>query len=365
MDTVTHALFGSAVSDGWFRKRLGPAATPFALLVSSIPDIDVVAYFISAGKAWATHRGYTHAFPVLALAGPALGYAGYRLAGKTASWAAWTALAWICLFGHTVLDLMTSWGTMPLLPFSPARISWDVAPIVDAFMTSVLLAAFVANRLLRRECVETFPNPLAYPVVHEHPRRRRIAARVGALAVLLVLAYLAIGFQQNRQAVRSARGELEASGFQPVELRALPVMFTYIAWEIVARDVEGRIRKAHYSSWAPPRPMRFTEFPAPGGELAERALATADGRMFRWYTQNMVGSEPPERVDGGWRVRLVDRRFALPGHPGAPRFAMEFAFDAHKQPVRADARAAGFGDVADELAAWWRLTRYGDAGRAD
>ncbi|MDR1611312.1 MAG: metal-dependent hydrolase [Planctomycetota bacterium] len=362
MDTVTHALLGAGMADCWFRRRLGPVAAPLALIAAAAPDLDMIAYFVSPETAWATHRGYSHSLLALALAGPAFGSLGWLFAKRAGPWILWTLLAWLCLFSHTFLDLATSWGTMPLLPFSNARISWDILPIVDVFMSSVLLTSFIANRLLRRERVETFLNPLAYPVTHKHPGRRSAADRVAAVAVILAAAYFCVGWLQNRQTVRIAREALAASGFPAVEVRALPIMFTFIAYDIVARDADGVIRKAHYSSWAPKAPV-FAEFPAPKGGLAETALNTVQGRLFSWHAQGMVGALPPRAEGEGWRLTLVDRRFSAPTDIARPGWAMDFVFDRNRRVVSAAAERIRFPAAAlgDELKAWWFLTRYGDA----
>lgn len=363
MDTLTHTLVGSAISDGWFRRRLGPVATPFALVMSALPDIDILTYFIAPEYAWMHHRGYTHSFLPMLVASPVFGYAGYRIAKKNGSWFLWSLLAVLCLFSHTIIDLVTSWGTMPLLPFSSARISWDVAPILDVFVFSVAGASFVANRILRWERVDTFLNPLKYPIVHRHPRRQRAADRVGMIAAILVVLYLLIGWQQNRQTVRIAREELARGGVEAVEVRALPIMFTYIAWDIAARDANGTVYNAVYSSYAP-RSMRFTAFPTlPRDEIAGE-LATPEGCLFAWYSQNMFVADR-EWLDSGSRVSLRDRRFFGLVNPAESRFVMEF--DKDPSGTVTDIRSVQGGpeniDLREELRRLWGLMWDGrDAG---
>lgn len=372
MDTLTHALAGAALSDAFFRQRLGRWATPFSLAVAALPDIDVVAYFFSAETAWAHHRGYTHAFFIMILAAPILGAAGWLLGRRDerardgAKWGWWTLLALVCLvIAHTPLDLATSWGTMPLLPFSNARLSWDLVPILDIFMTSVLLASFVANRLLRWERVDTFLNPIAFPVVHEHPRRRRAADWTALVAVVLVAAYLFIGFLQNRQTVRIARKALADAGIEAVEVRALPIMFTYIAWGVAARDADGNVYNAFYSSYAP-KPMVFDRHPTARSNAVSRALAGRDGALFRWYTQGMFVAEEELAADGAVTVRLSDRRFFTMSERGRPRFVVEFREDYPGGPFSAAPRQMGFGnvDIRRELELLWDLTWTGEDGAA-
>lgn len=360
MDTVTHSLVGAAVSDAWFRKRLGPVATPFALVVSALPDADILAYFVSRESAWTQHRGYTHSFFVQLLAAPLIGLAAYFIAKGRGRWVEWSGLALICLWGHTVFDLITSWGTMPLLPFSNARISWDVVPILDIFLTSVTAASFVANRILRWERIQTFLNPLAFPIVYRHPRRQRAADIVAVVAVALVATYLLVGWLQNRQTIRIAARELAAAGVEAVEIRALPIMFTYLSWDVVARDGDGVIYQAPYSSYAP-GPMRFTAYASQDNPSVRQAVASPQGRMFAWYSQNMYTADSHSGPNGEVVV-MRDRRFFSPRNPGQSRFVMEFAEDASGNIVSVQSRQVGMDamNLRDELYGYWGLTIHGD-----
>lgn len=360
MDTVTHALTGAALSDALFRRRLGPLATPFSLIVAALPDADMVTFFFSPESAWAHHRGYTHSlFPML-VAAPIFGYAGYRASRRQGSWRLWTLLAILCLFSHTFLDIVTSWGTMPLLPFSRARISWDMAPVLDVFMFSLTLASFVANRLLRWERKDVPLNPVAFPVVHKHPTRTRVATWVTRVALVLAVLYFAVGFRQNRQAVSYARDELAGQGITATEVRALPVMFTYIAWQIAARTEDGTVYNGAYSSYAP-KAIEFKRYDTLSRAEIRDILSTKDGDMFAWYSQNMfVASKDGGSADG--KIRLADRRFWGLMEPQESRFAMNFEKDATGRwhAERAAHARLNRNVVRDEFVALWRLTWRGE-----
>ena len=359
MDTVTHALLGAAVSDGWFRKRLGPVATPFALAAAALPDLDMFTYFIAPENVWANHRGYTHAFFLMLLAAPVIGTAGYFISKRNGAWRLWTLLALLCLFSHTVIDLVTSWGTMPWLPFSNARVSWDVAPVLDVFMFALTCGAFVANRILRWERVDTFLNPLKYPIVHRHPRRQRAADRVGQVTVVLAVLYLLLGWHQNRQTVRIAREELTKMGVEAVEVRAMPIMFTYIAWHIAARDAEGAIYNAVHSTYAP-GPLHFRKYPTLPREDVARILATPGGALFAWYSQNMFVADRERSADGS-RIYLRDRRFFGLTRPEDSRFEMAFdeGPDGSLSSGRSEQKGLDGVDVREELRRLWELTWRG------
>lgn len=370
MDTLTHALAGAVVSDACFRRKLGPIATPFALIVAASPDVDIITYFISPQSAWANHRGYTHAFFLMLLAASVIGWIGWRLSGRQGGgWTRWAFLALLCLCSHTIIDLVTSWGTMPWLPFSRSRESWDIAPILDVFTFSVTATSFLANRLLRFERVDTFLNPLAFSVVHRHPGRQKAADWTARIALGLLVCYLLVGWRQNRQVVDLARRELAATGVRAEEVRALPLMFTYIAWGIVARDAEGTLYNAVYSTYAP-KPMRFVRFPSDRGPEVERALATPEGKMFAWYSQGMYAArlETVER-DGVTRreVHLCDRRFFALSHSYQPRFCMFYAEDENGKALPVRFKQLSFRDIdrGEELRRLRQITFDGEVHNPD
>ncbi|MDR1535962.1 MAG: metal-dependent hydrolase [Planctomycetota bacterium] len=361
MDTLTHALAGAAVSDGWFRNRLGPLATPAALVLAALPDLDIpVSWLWSPDNPWLVHRGYSHGFLPTLLAAPLVGLALARLTGRPASFQSWTLLAWSCFYSHIVLDIVTSWGTMALLPFSRSRLTLDAAPMLDIFVFSLSLASFIGNRWLRRERVETFMNPLAKPMVRRHPRRVRWAGRLARPAAILILCYLLVGWLQSRQAAEIARKELAAAGIEVVETRALPLLFTQLAWEIAARDRQGNIYNAVYSSFARKR-MRFIRRRMGSGPAVAAALASREGERFAWFTQGMFTAES-EAASDGERVSLRDWRFFSLIPPRDPRFVLEIDFDSGLNFRASRESRTALGGLGEELNLLWRLTFFGESG---
>ncbi len=356
MDTVTHALLGAALSDAGFRKRLGPVATPFALFTAALPDIDIPAVMLLGYHPWLEHRGYTHSLLPQLLAAPLLGLAGWLLAGKKGRFHQWALLAVICLFSHTFLDLATSWGTMPLLPFSWRRISWDLAPIIDLFVFSLTCGSFLLNRILRWERVVQPLNPVAYPIVHEHPRRRNAADWLARLVVILCAVYFLVAWHQNRQTVRKAREALQAEGIVPMEVRASPIMFTYIAWEIAAKDAAGNIHNAVHSSYAP-QPMQFVKFANADDPAVEKLLSHPDAQRFLWRTQGMAVASKVKDDEEGEVVRFQDRRFFSLAKTWPSRFVHEYRVGPQGEPERIAVRRMGLTSQAaySELRRLWEL----------
>lgn len=355
MDTVTHALVGAAISDSWFRSRLGKWSTPFSLALGALPDIDVVTRLISFDYFLTHHRGITHSFLPQILVTPLLGYIGYRLAKRGASLRSWLILTILCLSSHTLFDLMTSWGTMPMLPLSAKRISWDVVPVFDALILFITASSFTLNRFFRRR---RSGNITASDGVHDFDSQYK-PIWIARFALVLLALYVFLGWEQNRRTVQQANDKLANMGITVEEIRALPIMFTHFAWEVAARDSEGNIYNAVYSSFAN-GPMRFLKIEGLSHKELAPILATPDGRLVAWYTQGMyVGSR--ETNEDGSRYLIQDRRFFALNKPEQSRFEMEFTESPSgtgfsSRLVRMGARNV---NVKEEFLALWNLTWQG------
>jgi inner membrane protein len=161
MDNLTHSLVG-AVMGRLGLKRLSPRAMPALIIAANLPDIDS---FVARGVGCdpiAAHRGFTHGIgglitmPLLAVAiilcweklrpgkeGP------LRLGG----------LFLACFLGvlsHPLLDLMNTYGTRLLEPFSHRWFYADTLFIVDPWIWVMLILglemSWRAERLGRDWC---------------------------------------------------------------------------------------------------------------------------------------------------------------------------------------------------------------------
>lgn len=153
MDTVTHGIAGALLAQSFVPERQGRLAPRALTLGAVLPDVDFLADFVSNNPLIhaEVHRGITHSFlmlPVWAL----------LLGGLTSRWddrRRWLLLS--CLYGagialHVCLDLITSYGTMILSPWSRDRFAWDITFFVDLLLTAaVLLPQLLASIYSARE----------------------------------------------------------------------------------------------------------------------------------------------------------------------------------------------------------------------
>ncbi|ADU62924.1 MAG: metal-dependent hydrolase [Pseudodesulfovibrio sp.] len=140
MDPVTH--ISSGVMGALAARRWLPGArylVPFAMLCAWIPDADI---FFGDGDPefdLLHHRGITTSFfggLVMALALAAI----YRRISRNTSFAAAAFFAYAMILTHIWLDLITTYGTQILAPFSTHRFALDGAFIIDPLFTLMALA---------------------------------------------------------------------------------------------------------------------------------------------------------------------------------------------------------------------------------
>ncbi len=333
MDPVSQAVLGGAIVEAGFRDRLGRNAGWYGAACGAAPDLDIVTMLWGDWTFLAYHRGATHSLLILPAIALGCGWLGHRFA-RTGSLGAWTAAALAALLSHPLLDWGTSYGTQLLWPLSDGRFALDAIAVIDPLYTLPLLVAFVVARRRR---------------AHESSIRR--AAWI-ALAVSSL--YAGFGFWQSRIALERGHEALTEAGVEVAELRATPTLFNTIVWRLTARDATGDLVAGFVSTLAshPPAYRRLAKASHP---LAERALASDEGRLFSEFAQGFVHVELEPRPGGGHAVHLIDVRYNfLTALRSSPFEAMaEFDADGRLLSVtrarRLDSMAQG-AKIREELA---------------
>lgn len=149
MDPVTHlssGLMGGLAARRWFpeAKFLPPAC----MLAAWMPDVDI---FFGDGPEFNLlyHRGISTSFLgalVLALALAGL----YRLVSRRTPFVKIAALFYALALTHVWLDLITTYGTQLLAPFSNHRFALDGAFIVDPVFTLTALLLLATAGLIKK-----------------------------------------------------------------------------------------------------------------------------------------------------------------------------------------------------------------------
>jgi len=352
MDTVTHALLGTAIAEAAFREKLGAKALLFGAGLAMLPDADVVVGLAGPWEILKYHRGPTHSLIVVALLSPLIGWLLWLWLGKHARpprvdpglhgqplrvspWS-WILLTFAALVQNPLLDLCTSYGTQLFWPLTKGRFAIDAVAIIDPLYTLPLLAAFLIA------CV---------------PGIRRLSRTFSACMLVLTTGYLAFGFLQMERARSLALAQLAREHFPAVVVRATPTPLTNnLLWRITARDESRNLRVGLVSTWEP-RPIRFIHLDWPEGPLVAKTLRSANGGIFDWFADGLV-SVHVEHQGLGTAVILEDQRYGNVLDPTRSYFAADALFDPSGRLTEVSLLGGRRSlDLRRELAAAWKLVR--------
>ncbi len=330
MDNVTHAALGLAVAEAAFPWLRG-TGLGLALVASELPDIDI---FFGWGNPWSmvtTHRGITHSILLVPVAAAALASIWSWLS-SAGTFATFFLLALVCLLGHVFLDVLTTYGTQILEPFSRHRVGWGWVAVIDPVVTIALLAGGLA----------------AWWVRSRHPG---LAGHLALAGLLVTAAYVGLGGLMHARAMRQIARQTASLG-KPIAADATPQLGTIFLWRLlynngttfwVARynSLSGRLTGAVSQpagldpSLAPllevPEAQVFRNFAGglvrPHLEAADPDVLVLEDMRFSWPTGSPVGlwalrmrfqrdGQGPPRL---LKAEFLQRRLRFNGGPAGER----------------------------------------------
>jgi membrane-bound metal-dependent hydrolase YbcI (DUF457 family) len=283
MDTVTHGLTGWLIARSLPEKwKCGHPKTAAAVvsLGAVLPDVDNVASLLGSETYLRVHRGLSHSIPGLLLTSlvMALLFARY---GRLKDPRAVFLLAILGQLSHVALDLLNSYGTQLLLPFSDARLSLDILFVVDLVFTGIIVAGLAWSR--------------------------REAARART-AMTVLAAYVGIAALCHAGARDAVRDAALREGVAVVSAQALPTL-PYVEVPSPARVSLVSSAVASVSPVLGKRAedgvSRALEIPFPAGPIAWNGFVD-DGRAYMraeiepltgrvsWKQRALHGSDVPE-----------------------------------------------------------------------
>ena len=307
-----------------------PRRIAAGFFAAAFPDSDFVLGFVSPILYLETHRGVTHSLlllPVWALV------VAWLLSKILREPRGWRALYGICALGigaHIAGDLITSFGTMLLAPFSNARFGVGTTFIIDLWLSGIILAGLLASIVWRR-------------------------TRVPALAASVALCGY-VGFQAvlKERALEFGREYALGQGLEKAAISAYPRAVSPFNWTVYASD-ELAHRFAHVNlrraeplpaahdfvgrldaAFLPLALARWETRTRYGASAAEQAIARAAWEspalgFLRWFAEKPALEDITTGSDCAW---FVDLRFVNPGRDWVP-----FRFGACRDAPGAEWRA--------------------------
>jgi inner membrane protein len=159
MDTLTHALSGALLARATASKDAPPRSLPRRIAAGffacAAPDLDFVVSFIGPVQYVENHRGVTHSLILLPLWAFLLSWLLAKILrepdrhGK-AGWRALYGITAMAIGLHVAGDLITSYGTMILAPFSDWRAGIGTTFIIDLWFSGIIIVGLLGCLFLRK-----------------------------------------------------------------------------------------------------------------------------------------------------------------------------------------------------------------------
>jgi inner membrane protein len=310
MDTITHGLVGAIAAQAAFSPKLGRKATLCGFVAGVLPDADgLLRNAADPLFRMEYHRHFTHALLFVPLGG-LLAMLPFLLT----PWGRrnWKTLYLACTLAygmHAPLDLVTSYGTLLLWPFTWERVKVDWMPIIDPLCTIPLLL-FVIWSCARKN------------------------ARIAVVGVCVGLFYISLGAMQEWRGLQMQERLAASRGHTVERGRVLPTLGNLVVWRSIY-VADGKIHADAFRLWIPGRtsyvpgesvPLltRPPNDPGMPADLRERLAREFD--RFSWFADGYVARSPqdpsviadmrytqePQGVQSLWGIRLVPERQKAP-----------------------------------------------------
>jgi inner membrane protein len=290
MDPLTHALSGALLA-----RAVVPQGRQVARYVAAgalacmAPDLDFL-WAWTPEEYIARHRGITHSFLLLPLWALGVSWLLAKILRDPGGWRAYYGIAAGALALHITEDLLNTYGTMILAPFSGWRAAIGTTFIIDLWFSGILAAGLVFCLFSRTR-----------------------APAISALAVLA--AY--VGFQcvLREQALDFARAHAARQGMSEVQVHPRPV--SPFNWTVFASDGE----KHDMASVNLVRRVPKTWHPGEGFiARLDAPYLPLDSAV--WVTRYRYGTSDAARARQAWNSEALSafRRFAaVPAFDGKER----------------------------------------------
>lgn len=304
MDSLTQIVLGAAVGEAVLGKKIGNRAMLWGAVAGTIPDLDVLARYITDTiTATEIHRGFSHSIVFAILMAPLLGWSVHQIKKRTdVGWKGWSWLFFWGLFTHPLLDAFTTWGTQLFWPFQ-WRLAFNSIFVIDPlytlpFLICLLAAAFSNTNTTKRNRFNTWG----------------IYISSGYLLLTVILKGIAFNTITN---------DLDNKKIEYTQLSTRPAPFNTIVWNANVDSKDAYLIGDY--SFFDSQPIQWQRFPKQREKASpilnkpevQRLIDVAEG----WYIL--------ENVQGQWYFN--DLRFGLiPLADGQHQFVFRYRLEIHK-----------------------------------
>jgi inner membrane protein len=317
MDTITHVLTGGVIAKAIDDEKIGNWGTIAGLAMGFFPDSDFVLGLFNRQFYLEYHRDFTHSLILVPFYALFFSWLFVKISKRHTFWS-YYKICLLVLVSHVILDLLTSYGTMILSPFSEHRFSWDLVFIIDLVFSGIVFFPLV---------VSVFWKDKAQWVCR------------GSLIGLTL--YILFCWVQHHQAIELAEAFGKNLNEEVIQVASLPQPVSPYRWanyvetkdkvyqgfvDLILKEPSQPIkRQAESLSNFSLLLKRLKKLYEPSGKVhyqsyqrlqdspwVERALVTEGVKFYYWFSKFPVVKSVHSQ-NGRHRVEFMDVRFLIPG----------------------------------------------------
>lgn len=287
MDILTQGLLGGVLAQSVAKKEETKLATLIGVIAGLLADADIFIYSSSDPLLNIEfHRHFTHSLffiPIGAAIAMALlwPFLKNRLpAGR---------LYLYSLLGYSMsglLDACTSYGTHLLWPFSDERVAFNLISIIDPIFTLSLLITLLYSLRVKRQ-------------------------RIAHIGLLVVAAYMLLGYIQLQRATNEATSLITSRGHQTNQSLIKPTIANLLLWRSVYVHQDkiyvdairvGIFSKSKVFEGESVKKLSTNDLP----KLESSSILYRDIQRFTSFSNNFVAFDPTqENVIGDLRYSML------------------------------------------------------------
>ncbi len=319
MDTLTHALSGALLARATAPRDAPPHSLPrrvaAGFLACAAPDLDFVIGFVGPVEYMMHHRGVTHSLLLLPLWALVLSWLLAKILREPRGWRALYGVTALSLGLHIAGDVITSYGTMVLAPFSDWRAQTGTTFIIDLWFTGIIVGGLIASAILYRS---------RWPAV---------------AASTLLAGYVGFQYLQKERAIEFGERHARDQGISGAIVNVQPRPVSPFNWTVFVSDAEAHhfahvnLMRKEPRSYRPgagfiamldsayqPLSSARWETRTRYGEgaaspLAREAWNSPAMAVYRWFADLPAFDDVSA---GSTCVWFVDLRFLTPGREATP-----------------------------------------------
>ncbi len=262
MDSLSHIVIGAAIGEAILGKKIGRWGMLLGAVMKSIPDFDLFYTGLSDPRAYmCDHRAHTHSLFIEALYAIPIAWLLFKIFKQKVSFKQMLLFMLACLWGHSLLDWCTNFGTQLLLPFSNENYSLNTLAIVDLLftlpmLTLVLIAIFYRKNSTRR-------NKLAH------------------VTLIYCFFYLGLTFFNKAWAENIVKESLLKNNIPATTHITNPTMLNNILWYSVGSN-DSTVFIGEFSLLHRENPITWYSYPR-NQQLMHQCKSKKDVEILRWF----------------------------------------------------------------------------------